>query len=153
MPGFTFTESVRAPIPAVFEAFTDFANAPARVPGIVRTEVLTPGPVGVGTKFKETRIMFKREATETFEVTRFVRNELVELVAVACGSRYRTLFTFAPDGDGTRVGVDFDVTGVSFFAKLMTPLAALMKGTIRKCIRADIDGIRKSLEAEPVATA
>lgn len=39
------------------------------MPGIQRIEVLTPGPFAVGTRWRETRKMFGKEASETFTVT------------------------------------------------------------------------------------
>lgn len=146
MPGFSLTETVAAPVPAVFAAYTDFANAPARVADIVRTEMLTPGPVGVGTKFTETRKMFGKESTETMTVTAFAPNELVELTAGSCGAEFVSRFTFAADGAGTRVGVEVRARAVSLLAKLFAPLAFLMMGTIKKCVARDVAQLRASVE-------
>ena len=147
MPGFDLTQTVAAPQPAVFAAFTDFANAPKRIPDILRVEVLTPGPVGVGTAFKETRKMFGKECTETMTVTAFEPGKLVELSAGSCGAVFTTRFTFEPDGGKTRVGVAFRSTAVSLFAKLFTPLAFLMMGTMKKCIAGDVAKLGAAVEA------
>ena len=147
MPGFTLTETVAAPVPAVFAAFTDFENAANRVTDIIRVEVLTPGPVGVGTRFKETRKMFGKETTETMTVTAFEPEKLIELSAGSCGAEFTTRFTFAPVGAGTAVGVELRTRAVSLAAKLFTPLAYLMMGTIKKCVARDVAQIRASVEA------
>src|SRR5207249_1195797 len=133
MAGVTLSTRVAAPVNKVFALFTDFANAAGRVRGITRMELLTPGPVGVGTRFRETRMMFKREATEVMEVTQFDPNRSYALGCESCGARYSTAFRFDPDGDGTVVSVDFRVQAVSFAAKLMKPLAWLMRGMMTKC--------------------
>ena len=151
MPGFDLTHTVAAPLPAVFDAFTDFANAPKRIPDIVRVEVLTPGPVGVGTSFKETRKMFGKECTETMTVTAFEPGKLVELSAGSCGAVFTTRFTFEPDGGKTRVGVVFRSRAVSLFAKLFTPLAFLMMGTMKKCAAGDVAKLGAAVEAAPAA--
>ena len=57
-----FHKHVTAPRALVFDRATDFAGAPARIQAIRKVEMLTPGPVRVGTQFKETRVVFKREA-------------------------------------------------------------------------------------------
>ncbi|HVK07307.1 MAG TPA: SRPBCC family protein [Gemmataceae bacterium] len=150
MPGFTLTRTYPASVADTFALFTDLANAPDRIPAIKKIELLTPGRVGLGTKFKETRVVFKREATETFEITAFDRDRHYEVVATSCGAEYRTAFAFAPDGAGTRVDVTFNVRAVSFFAKLFSPLARLMMGTIKKCVSEDMDGLGRAL-APPVA--
>src|SRR5262245_14688938 len=97
------TRHLAIPPEVMFDRLTDFARAPERIPAIKRVEVLTPGPVGVGTKFRETRMMFKREATEQMEVVAFDRPKLVELRAISCGAEYRSTFRVAPDGTGTRL--------------------------------------------------
>ena len=151
MPGFDLTHTVAAPLPAVFDAFTDFANAPTRVADIIRVEVLTPGPVGVGTSFKETRKMFGKECTETMTVTAFEPGKLVELSAGSCGAVFTTRFTFEPDGGKSRVVVAFRSKAVSLYAKLFTPLAFLMMGMMKKCIARDVAQVRAALEAAPAA--
>jgi hypothetical protein len=45
----------------VFGFLTDGANAPRVVPSVVRVEKLTDGPVGAGTRYRETRLMNGKE--------------------------------------------------------------------------------------------
>jgi hypothetical protein len=113
--------------------------------------VLTPGPVGVGTRFKETRIVFKREATETFEFTAFEPNRRFEMVAVSCGALYRFEFRFTPEGAGTRLAFTFEVKAVSFWAKLMAPLSVLMMGSMRKCADGDLEALKAVAEGQKQA--
>ncbi|HYH65119.1 MAG TPA: SRPBCC family protein [Urbifossiella sp.] len=151
MPGFDLTHTVAAPLPAVFAAFTDFENAPKRIPDIIRVEMLTPGPVGVGTAFKETRKMFGKECTETMTVTAFEPGKLVELSAAACGMEFSTRFTFAADGGKTRVDVAVRKRAVTLVAKLFTPLSFLMSGMMKKCIARDVASVGAAVEAGPAA--
>ena len=65
MPRLHETIDTHLPLDDAFAFVSDFANAPKRIKSILRVNVLTPGPVGVGTRFTETRVMFGREATET----------------------------------------------------------------------------------------
>src|SRR5207245_7321674 len=102
--------------------------------GITKVERLTNGPVGVGTRFKETRMMFGKESTETMEFPAFEPNRRYELTADSCGALYRTEFRFQPDGTGTLLAVDMGVTARSFFAKLIKPLAWLMRGMVAQCL-------------------
>ena len=62
---------VGAPPHSVFGAFTDLENAAERIEDVVSLEKLTDGPMGVGTGFREARIMLRRAATEEPEVTAF----------------------------------------------------------------------------------
>ena len=151
MPRFTITQTVQAPVADVFAVFADLENAALRITEIVRIEKLTPGPVGVGTRFKETRVMFKREATETFEVTAFEPGAGYELTAVSCGAEFRTRFTFTLEGTGTRVDAAVQTRALSLYARLFSPLAFLMKGMMRKCLTRDLDQLRAAVETKRAA--
>jgi carbon monoxide dehydrogenase subunit G len=149
MPSFSTSTLINAPITEVFAVFTDLEKTPERIPEIKKSEKLTPGPVGLGTKFKETRIIFKREASETFEFTAFEPNHSYEIVARSCGAEYRTQFKFTPEGAGTRVDVTFAIRAKSLFGKLFTPMAYLLMGPMKKWIAKDIAGLRRVLETNP----
>jgi carbon monoxide dehydrogenase subunit G len=151
MPTFTVTQTVQAPVADVFAVFADVENAASRITEILRIEKLTPGPVGVGSRFKETRVMFKREATETFEVTAFEPGDNYELTATSCGAEFCTRFTFTPDGNGTRVDVTVQTRALSLYAKLFTPMAFLMKGMMRKCLIRDLEQLRTAVETKRTA--
>lgn len=146
MKPITCSISINATPQAVFAACTDFANAPERIKGIVRVEMLTEGPVALGTKFKETRVMFKREATETMEVTAFEPPHRFQISAGSCGAEFHSEFKITPEGNGSRVDVTMITKPISFFAKLMSPLGFLMAGTMKKCLQDDLEGIKKHLE-------
>lgn len=48
----------------VFRVATDIPRWPTTVAAIARFDMPTPGPVALGTRFRETRTMFGREATQ-----------------------------------------------------------------------------------------
>lgn len=132
---------------AVFAACSDFEHAAQHIGAITKVEMLTPGPVGKGTKFRETRKMFGKEATETMEVLEFFPNTSYVLGAESCGSRYRTTFTFTPAGGGTDVEFRFSATPLTFWAKVAgAVMMPLMKGVLRKCVMQDLEDIKRRLE-------
>lgn len=136
-----------APVDKVFAACTDFANMPERIGGIERVEMLSEGPVGVGTRFRETRIMFKREATEEMQVSAFERDRSYTLACDSCGCAYEFTHSFKPDADATVVEMELNTRPISFFAKLMSPFGKLMMGSMKKCISKDMDDLRASVES------
>lgn len=151
MPGFTVLQSVAAPPAETFAVFADIEHAAGRIKEIVRIEKLTPGPVGVGTRFRETRVMFKREATETFEFTEYTPGVAYAFKGVNCGMEYRCRFAFAPEGAGTRVDVTLEIRAMTLWAKLFTPLAYLMRGMMRRCMAGDLDQLRAAVEGRKQA--
>ncbi len=86
MPAITLTRQIAAPLKAVYSEFTDIANVWEHIEGITKIEMLTDGPLRPGTRFRETRIMFKREATEEFEVTAVEPNKRFAMTSSSCGS-------------------------------------------------------------------
>ena len=139
------SHTVDAPIEKTFQLFSDFANA-HRIDGIEKIEMLTDGPTGIGTRFKETRIMFGREATEEMEVTEFESNKLYTVAADSCGARFESTFRFHPVGKQTRVDMTMTSTPQSLFAKLFAPLGYLMAGGVKKVIASDIEQLAKVCE-------
>ena len=146
MPKLQLNKTVNAPVEQTFQLFADFPNAANRINGIEKVEMLTNGPIGVGTRFKETRIMFGREATEEMEVTQFEPNKLYTVAANSCGARFESTFTFQPSGESTQVQMSLNTKAESLFAKLMSPLSALMMGSVKKAIESDIDQMTEICE-------
>ena len=60
MFGFSVDRHVDAPPEVVFAHASDFRRAPEFITAIAKMEILTSGPVGAGTRFRETRMMFGR---------------------------------------------------------------------------------------------
>jgi len=149
------SKSLHAPVARVFEAFTDFEHAADRIDAIQSLEVLTPGPVGVGTRFRETRAVFKREATEEMLITGFDAPHGYTVGCESCGAVFQTQYRFLPDGAGgerTRVELDFEAKPVSFFARLMSPLTALLIKSCARAMEQDIEDLRRVIEEPPAAS-
>lgn len=142
----TAEKQINSPSERVFAMASSFATMHERNPTIKRVEMLTDGPVGVGTKFKETRVMFGKEATETMEVTAFDPPRSYSVRANSCGCIYDSRFEVKPSAGGTLATLSFNATPVSFFAKLMSPLAKLMSGMMRKCFDGDLEAVKKAAE-------
>lgn len=145
MAGITVTRHIEAAPDVVFDRASDFRNAPDVIPAIIRVEVLTDGPIRVGTKFRETRMMFKREATETMEVLEFERPHRYVLGAENCGCRYRMDFRFAPGGRGTDVTMQFDAQPLTLFARMMSVLMKPMMKSMVRMVEKDLDDLKKAL--------
>jgi carbon monoxide dehydrogenase subunit G len=142
----TTTRDVAAPPARVFAVATDLRNAPGRIRGITKMEVLTEGPVRVGTRFRETRRMFGREATEEMEIVALDPPRSYAIGCESCGCRYRTELRFTPKGAGTELQMQFQAEPLTFMAKvigtLMKPMARKM---LKECAK-DLDDIATHAE-------
>jgi uncharacterized protein YndB with AHSA1/START domain len=102
----TIDQFVAAPIERVYAAYVD----PALMPTWMELRAVTAmtGPLDrVGTRF--TQVVFGSWWRFRVEVLRADRPTLHEMAGRApLGTTYRWLARFAPEGDGTRVTVEFD---------------------------------------------
>jgi uncharacterized membrane protein len=140
---------IEAPRDAVFELFRDLEKAPRRVSGIERIEILEgPSMLDVGTRWRETRKMFGKEADEVMWATQLVENTSYQVEAESRGTRYETEYTFEDTAGGTRVSMTFRGTPISFPAKLMNVVGSLFAGTTRKMLHADLVDLKAACESQ-----
>lgn len=142
----TIREQIAAPPERVFAAASDFANAPGKIAGILRVEMLTPGPLAVGTRFRETRKMFGKEASEEMTVAELEPPRRYVLVAESHGTRYRSELRFEPQGAGTEVAMTFRAEPLTSFAKVMSVLMKPMIKSVGKLCAKDLADLKRSIE-------
>ena len=139
---------IDAPPQRVYDVVTDLPGAAERIAAIKSLEVLTEGGFGVGTRFRETRVMFGKEATEEMEIIDVVPGERYTTQAESCGCRYESVVGVVPDGDGSRLTMTFGATPLSFVGRVMSAaMWPLLKGTMRKAVRADLADIKRAAES------
>lgn len=135
----TVTEAIKAPIERVFDALSDIAHADERITGITKLDILSEIKSGKGVRWRETRMMFGKEATEEMEITEISPPNSYKVEAASHGMKYVSVFRFrALDPNNTEVTMVFTGTPTSLSGKLMTPLFLLFQGTARKALRKDI---------------
>jgi uncharacterized membrane protein len=137
---------IAAPIDITFDVFSDISKIEERIDGITKVEILSNTKAGVGTRWRETRIMFGREATEEMEISSFKPNQSYEVVASSNGAEYHSIYTFTEKDGGTQVEMIFTAIARSFLAKLMTPLAFLFKNATLQALEADMDNLKALCE-------
>jgi carbon monoxide dehydrogenase subunit G len=147
MADLTVSTHVSAPVARTFEVYTQIDKAAERIPGITSLELLSEGPFGEGTRWRETRVILKKEATEEMWVTSFDPPKSYTVESESHGMHYSTVFSFAEDGDGTKVTWTFSGTALTLGTKIMSPVFnVLMKGTMKKCMLGDLEALRDVCE-------
>ena len=121
----TVSIQIAAPIEDVFRVFTEIEKAQERIPTITKLEMLSEGPFRDGTRWRETRLFMKKEATEEMWVTGFHPPQSYTVEAESHGMRYETLFQFETQGQGTQVSWEFKGTPQTFGTKLLSPIMGL----------------------------
>ncbi len=149
MDPITASKHFNASLETVWEVMADLENAADRIQAIVKLEVLTDGPVGLGTRFRETRIMFKKEATEEMEVTVWDPPNSYTTEADGCGWHYTSVITCEKDGDGTLVTMSFEAVAMTTFGKVMSALTGwMMKSACAKCFEKDLGDLKAFVESQ-----
>lgn len=140
---------IEAPPQAVWSVVRDIENAAETIQAIEKIEVLErPKANLVGLKWRETRTMFGKTATEVMWITGAVETSHYETRAESHGSIYKTRVSLKEHGGGTRLQMEFEGKPITFGAKLMWGLMGFMfKGATRKALQKDLEDIKKKVEA------
>lgn len=141
---------IDAPTSRVYDLMTDLSGAPERIQGIKSLEVLTEGEFGVGTRFRETRVMFGKEATEEMEIVEVKPGESYTTTAESCGCLYRSTVSVTPEGQGSLLTMTFQGTPQSFMAKVMAAvMGPVMRKSMIKMVDKDLADIKTAAESAP----
>lgn len=99
------TRLVQASVDEVWRVFTDLSGRAAFLSTVDAVEVLTVGPFGPGTRWRETRTLSDgTRVAEEFLVDRVEAPLLCTLISPGVGADYLTTFRFAPVQVGRRRG-------------------------------------------------
>jgi uncharacterized protein YndB with AHSA1/START domain len=127
MAGFEMSERIARSPGEVFDFITASDNAPRVVPSVTSMVKLTEGPVGVGTRYRETRLMNGKEAHAELDVVEYEPGKKYAMRNLTEGIETVYRYTFHPEAGGTRVDLvcELKAGGIK---KLMLPLvAAILK--------------------------
>ena len=142
----TVSTLIAAPLEQVFKNFTDVEHAPQKVFGIKGIEMMTPGPFGPGTKWREIRDVMGHVERGEMEVTAFDRNRMYVITHLASGARIDTTFSFEPSAAGTKVSIEFNLDSQGMPPGLLAPLGWAMSGKIREMLGRDLKDLKSSSE-------
>ena len=121
MAGFELNEWIARPPKEVFDFITASDNAPRVVPSVKSMVKLTEGPVGVGTRYRETRLMNGKEAHAELEVVEYEPGQKYAMRNLTEGIETVYRYTFHPEAGGTRVDLVCEVKARGL-KKLMLPM-------------------------------
>ena len=132
----------------VWAVITDFENSAKTIQAIEKIEVLDKPKSGlVGFKWRETRKMFGKEATEVMWITEVEDGASYTTRAESHGSVYISGLRVVAEGDQSRLTMSFEGLPQSFGAKVMSVLmGAMMKSSVVKAFRADLADIKAAVE-------
>ena len=137
---------VRAPLARVFQVFTDIEESAGRVRNIKKIEMLTPGAIKSGSRWRETRELMGQTASEELQITAFEVNGMYTITCDTHGTRFDCTFRFTDATDGTDVTAELDIIPQSFGARLVAPFGALVLSNVEKSLEQDLTDLRHAIE-------
>jgi hypothetical protein len=141
--------SVHAPQDRVWRLVTDIENSVRTISAIDAIEVLERPSAGLaGLKWRETRTMFGKSATEVMWVTDVDEGTSYVTEARSHGSIYRTRTGLSGDGGAVRLGMEFRSEPQSFGARVASVvLGPVMKRAVRKALLRDLEDVKRAAES------
>jgi carbon monoxide dehydrogenase subunit G len=138
------TRTIHVPVDVVFQTVADIRRFSQALPHVVKVEFLSEAKSGVGTRFRETRLMNGKEAVTELKVTEFVENDRVRLVADSHGTVWDTVFTVKPENERTLLTITMDARAYRLFARIIN---LLIGGMVKKGVERDMDLVKAFCEA------
>jgi carbon monoxide dehydrogenase subunit G len=145
----TVERDVAAPAETVWALVTDLDRTNAVVSAITALERTDDGSgFGVGTAWRETRVMFGRESTESMAVTEIDEGRSYVVESLSRGVLYRSVMRIEPNADGCHLVWDFGAEAQSTSAKLMSVIGKLFEGSTKKALLKDLEDIAAAAETD-----
>lgn len=136
---YTVNRTIQASVDSVFGVISDIKIFAKVMPDVQRVEFLTPETAGVGTKFRETRLMGNREASTVLEVRECVENRLIRFVSDEGGTIWDTVMTVKSEGEQTLLSMTMHAQPY----KLMSRISIVfIQGMLMKHLERDMDAVK-----------
>ncbi|MFI6047456.1 SRPBCC family protein [Nocardia sp. NPDC051321] len=143
----TVTREIAVPPEQVWAVITDLDRTAEVIRGITRLERLDGGTgFEVGTSWRETRVAFGKEATETMTVTAIVPGQSYTTEADSHGTHYRSIFTLTAQGSNTLLALGFEGRPHGKVGRMAAFIGKLFEGPTRRMLRRDLDDIAAAAE-------
>jgi len=136
--------TIRRTAEDVFAFLADFENVPRWNYAIASTTKVSPGPVGVGTVYRQIRSIPSR-AEEGFEVTVFQPGRRLAVEGEIGPFHARVSYLLESLGTATRLTNDIELEPSSTLTRLLAPLAV---SRVKAAVAQNLEELRRILEAE-----
>ena len=146
----TLSKQITAPASRVWQIITDLELCEQVITGIDGIEILAGGErFGVGTRWRETRTMLGKQATEEMEVTAIEPGRSYVVEAGRASVLYRSTLTVdALDEGRSRLSMSFGAEPKSMAARVLAAtVGRLFVGATKKALRRDLDDVAAAAEA------
>ncbi|MGL1902861.1 MAG: SRPBCC family protein [Fibrobacterales bacterium] len=132
----------------IWKVVTNIDGSPQVISGIESVEIIEGISATMeGLKWKETRTLFGKTATEVMWVTGVEKKSYYTVEAESHGSKYYTDVRLTPNGSQTILTMEFEGVPQTLGAKCMWFFMGFMfKGATKKALRQDLEDIKRFAE-------
>lgn len=145
MPKISGEILINQPVELVFDCVADQRNEPNYNPQMLRSEMITDGPIGVGTRFRATTQSGRREVEMLIEVTEYQRPRRFGSRTTMSSADIDGGLTFEPVNRATRMSWSWDVRpkgSLRLLAPLVARLGRRQEQTIWTALKDQLEGPR-----------
>ena len=133
----------------IWAVITNIENATETISGIEKVEILEKPENGlVGLKWRETRTLLGKTATEEMWITDAAENEYYKTRAESHGFIYISTMSISENNDSRLLTMTHDSRPQAFVAKLMSFPMSVFKGALKKVILQDLNDIKAAVEQQ-----
>ncbi|WP_458111798.1 SRPBCC family protein [Arthrobacter sp. R1-13] len=146
----TITKHINATADKVWVVISDIPGSAATLSGVDSVQLLTDGPYGEGTRWKETRTMMGRSETVEMWVSQADPPRSTTVKALQGGADYTSRFTLAERDGGTDLTLTFgaEMREPSAFSKAMMAIFGKIGMTFtRRALAKDLSEIAAKAES------
>jgi uncharacterized protein YndB with AHSA1/START domain len=137
------TRSIAAPLDRVFQTVSNIERYAEAIPHIESFKFLSAKRTGIGTRFRETRVVKGKEHVTQLEITEFVPNEHVRLIADSHGTVWDSTFRVSRSSGATQLELTMEARAHKLFPWLLNPLMAPF---YRRALNADMNALKAYCE-------
>lgn len=130
----------------VFAVVSDVENAPDRIEWFEKVEMLTDGPVRVGTRWRETRRMNNKECIEEWEMTAIESPNHFTAYCDSQGYDVEWTMRVEPEGEGSRLTLQMTTTPRTLIGKILTPIELLLSSMMKSMVQKDLESTKAYIE-------
>lgn len=143
---------IKAPKEQVWKVITDIENSENTITGIDDIEILNkPIDSIVGLKWKETRKIFGKSATEIMWITEAKENNYYKTRAESNGAIYQTVLKISDKEKDTILKMEFSSVAISLKGKIMAFIfGGMLSKSMKKLVEKDLIDIKTAVENKQI---
>ena len=134
---------INRPVEEVFDFVADERNEPRYNPRMLSSEMLSPGPVGLGSRFRAVMRSRPRRTTMTTQFTGYQRPRRLALTTHLSAMEIHGSLTFDPVPGGTRMRWSWELAPRGLL-KLLRPLVVRVGAPQERSIWENLKGLLES---------